>query len=303
VPASRSRTNEWRRCLQQVFERGGAIEIAIAHPDATGSCEPLAHVSGGDIVWRVRLLDLCDDEIVIEQPTALGRAIDFMPNIDLVGAIAIGQNRWTFRTSHIALVELRGPRAVKAMRIRMPDHVERSVRRQMRVETTSLQLPEIDIWPLLDPKTVVVAERYNDMAFDASMRGEPCADPADIEAMMPTVGPRFHATLMNLGGGGLGLRVEPESAMYFSHHRVFWIRADLKPELQVPVCCTGKAVHTHIDSAMRTYAGIQFDFSFHPAHERTVAEQIRCYIMTQQDLQQQAKRLIEETERQRRKAA
>lgn len=295
VPASRSRTNEWRRCLQQVFERGGAIEIAIARPESASN-EPLVHVSGGDIVWRVRLLDLSDDEIVVEQPTALGRPIDFAAGIDLVGAIAIGQNRWTFRSTHICLAELRGPRPIRAMRIRMPDHVERSTRRQMRVETSGLKLPQIDIWPLLDPKSVVVAERYNEVAFEASLQGEPYREPTEPEAMMPTVGPRFHATLMNLGGGGVGLRVEAEDAAYFSHHRVFWLRANLRPELAVPVCCTGKVVHTHIDSAMCTYAGIQFDFSFHPAHERFVAEQIRLYIMTQQDLQRQAKRLVQETD-------
>ena len=304
MPASRSRTNEWRRCLQQIFERGGAIEIAIARPESTGN-EPLLHVSGGDIVWRVRLLEMNDNEIVVEQPSALGRSIDFAANLDMVGAIAIGQNRWTFHTVHIGLVELRGPRPIRAMRLRMPDHVDRSVRRQLRVETAGLQLPQIEIWPLLDPKSVVVAERYNEVAFEASLNGERYKEPTEPEAMMPTVGPLFHATLMNLGGGGMGLRVEPEDSMYFNHHRVFWLRSVLKPELDVPVVCTGKAVHTHIDSAMRTYVGIQFDFSFHPAHERFVAEQIRRYIMTQQDLQQQAKKLIEESAKQapKRKAA
>lgn len=302
MPASRSRTNEWRRCLQQIFERGGAIEIAVAHPEAN-TLEPIAHVSGGDIVWRVRVLDLTDEEIVVEQPSALGRAIDFAADIDLVGAIAIGQNRWAFRSTHIGLAELRGPRPVRVMRIRMPDRVERSIRRQLRVDTTGLRLPQIDVWPLLDPKSVVIAERYNEVAFEASLQGEAYRDPAEPEEMMPTVGPRFQATLMNLGGGGMGLRVEAEDSMQFSHHRVFWLRATLKPELEVPVCCTGKVVHTHIDSAMRTYAGVQFDFSFHPAHERFVAEQIRRYIMTQQDLQRQAKRQIEECERGARRAA
>ncbi len=302
MPASRSRTNEWRRCIQQIFERGGAIEIAIAHA-ASDSLEPLAHVSGGDIVWRVRVVDLTDDEIVVEQPCALGRPIDFAAGIDLVGAIAIGQNRWTFRSVHIRQAEWLGPRPMRVMRIRMPDHVERSVRRQLRVDTAGLRLPHIDIWPLLDPKSVVVAERFNEVAFEASLQGEPYSEPSDPEAIMPTLGPRFEATLMNLGGGGVGLRVEPEDSSYLNHHRVFWLRADLRPELKVPICCTGKVVHTHIDSAMRTYAGIQFDFSFHQPHERCVAEQIRLYIMTQQELQQQAKRLIEESERQHRRAA
>ncbi|MDZ4756243.1 MAG: hypothetical protein SGJ11_17340 [Phycisphaerae bacterium] len=293
MPASRSRTHEWRRSLQQTLERGGAIEIAIAHPEAHGQ-EPMAHMSGGDIVWRVRIVSLSDDEMVVEQPSALGLPIEFTSGIHLVGAIAIGQNRWTFRSMHIAPAELRGPRPVRAMRICMPTTVERSIRRVLRVDTAALQLPHMEMWPLLDPRSVIVAERWNEVVFEASLLGEVKPLPADTESMMPTVGPRFGATLMNLGGGGVGLRVEPEDTVQLTRHRTFWMRLDLRPEIDVPICATGKVVHTHIDSSMRTYAGVQFDFSFHPTHEHFVAEQIRRYIMTQQQLQQQAKRLVED---------
>ncbi len=293
MPASRSRTHEWRRSLQQTFERGGAIEIAIAHPKST-SPEPLAHVSGGDIVWRVRILDLTDQEMVVEQPSALGVSISFDCGIELVGAIAIGQNRWTFRTSHLGTKSMCGPRPIRAMRIRMPETVDRSMRRALRVETAALQLPQMEVWPLLDPRSVVVAERWNEVQMEALLQGEQCSEPSDPESLMPTVGPRFPATLMNLGGGGVGLRVEPEDSVQLNRHRTFWIRLDLRPELTVPICATGKVVHTHIDSGMRTYAGVQFDFTYHPAHERFVAEQIRRYIMMQQQLQQQAKEILDQ---------
>ena len=301
MPASRSRTHEWRRSLQQIFERGGAIEVAIAHPEAR-TAEPMAHVAGGAIVWRVRVLQMNEHEIVVEQPSALGMPIAFDAGIDLVGAIAIGQNRWTFRTVHLAPTELRGPRPIRAMRIRMPDVVERSMRRTLRVDTTSLQLPSVEVWPLLDPKSVVVAERWNEVVFEASLQGEMCPEPADPESLMPTVGPKFGAILMNLGGGGVGLRIEPEDSVQLTRHRTFWIRMNLKPELETPICATGKIVHTHIDSSMRTYAGVQFDFTFHPAHERFVGEQIRRYIMAQQELQRQAKRLLEDPARDRKVA-
>lgn len=277
-----------------MHDRGGAIEITIARP-AAASTEPSANLAGGDIVWRVRVLGLSEDEILVEQPAALGRAIDIAAGIDLVGAIAIGQNRWLFRTVHIGPSEVQGahPRPTRCMRIRMPDHVERSSRRGIRVDTTALHLPKVDVWPLLDPRSVVVAERYAEVALEAALQGEVLPDAQDGEHLLPTVGPKFSASLMNLGGGGVGIKVESENASSLGHHRVFWLRLALRPELPVPICATAKVVHTHIDSAQCTYAGLQFDFTFNPGHQRFVAEQIRRYIMMQQDLQRQAKQQIE----------
>ncbi|MFO0827384.1 MAG: hypothetical protein U0572_04470 [Phycisphaerales bacterium] len=290
MPASRSRTQEWRRSLQQVCDRGGAIEFAVANPSAR-SCEPVAHVSGGDIVWRVRLLKLTDTEMVLEQPNALGRPIEIHKGMELVGAIAIGQNRWLFRSQMLGALEVTGfgPRPIRAVRIRMPETVDRSSRRSLRVSTADLRLPAVEVWPLLDPRSVVIAERWNEVAFEAALAGDPCPAPADPESLMPTTGPRFVASLMNLGGGGVGLRVTHEDAPNFSRHRLFWIRLSLEPELPVPICCTGKLVHTHIDSLQCTYAGIAFDFTFNPVHERFVADQIRRYIMMRQELLQQAR--------------
>ena len=39
--------------LQQIHERGGAIEFAIAHPER-GETDPSLHATGPDLVWRVR---------------------------------------------------------------------------------------------------------------------------------------------------------------------------------------------------------------------------------------------------------
>ena len=106
---------------------------------------------------------------------------------------------------------------------------------------------------------------------------------------MPTVGPRFSATLMNLGGGGIGLRVDSDAAVALGRHRVFWIRMPLTPELDVPVMATGKIVHTHIDSMHRTYAGVAFDFTFNTEHQQLVADQISVYIERLQATQLEAK--------------
>ena len=293
MPASRSRTNEWRRSLQQVFDRGGAIEFAIARPDTAGDSDDLHdHAAGADLVWRVKVLQLTEEEMTVEAPMALGRNIVIDPDIELVGAISIGQNRWMFRTRNLGIApgESNRSRSQRALRLSLPENVRRCQRRARRFDTRDLKLPEVEVWPLLDPKSVLPAERSVKIAWESSCGGEPVdQDSICSDAVMPTVGPRFSATLMNLGGGGIGLRVDHDAAQALGRHRVFWIRMPLPPELDVPVLATGKVVHTHIDSMHRTYAGVAFDFTFNNAHQDLVAEQISTYIERLQSSQLAAK--------------
>jgi hypothetical protein len=265
-----------------VFERGGAIEFAVMRPDVNlDSNDPQQHARGGDLVWRVKVLKLSAESMTVEAPMALGRNIDIEPGIELVGAISIGQNRWMFRTRNLGEVDgsSEKSRSHRALKLALPEKVRRCQRRAPRFDIRELQLPEVEVWPLLDPKTVILAERSIELAWNASKVGEkPDLGAARSEGIMPTVGPSFSATLMNLGGGGLGLRVEQEDAQSIARHRVFWIRMPLSPELEVPVCATGKVVHTHIDSQQRTYIGIAFDFTFNSGHQQVVSEQIQHYI-------------------------
>ena len=125
MPASRSRTNEWRRSLQQVFERGGAIEFAVARPDTGADSDDLHdHAAGADLVWRVKVLKLTDKEMTVEAPMALGRNIDIEPGIELVGAISIGQNRWMFRTRNIgeSSPENSKSRSHRVLRLSLPEN-------------------------------------------------------------------------------------------------------------------------------------------------------------------------------------
>ena len=285
MPAKRSRTLQWRRCLTQVRDRRGALEIAfLRHNERAGN------TVGSHLLWRVRLLDLTEDEILVEPPMALGEVMPVEPGVDIVAILAVGQNRWTFTTTHLGLTEHHsGPnRTIAAMRLAMPRTVQRCQRRShYRMETTGLVLPEAEVWPLLDPKSVLLAERANELQFDddrEAVSGIPRSLPADglDGALMPEVGPKFTATLLNIGGGGVGLRVQPQDAQSLARHTVFWLRFGLPPELTTPICATGKLVHTSIDSTQHTYAGMAFDFSFNPVHQRFVVEQIIRFIAMQQ---------------------
>jgi hypothetical protein len=57
------------------------------------------------------------------------------------------------------------------------------------------------------------------------------------------------------------------------------------------ICATGKLVHTHMESTHDLYAGMAFDFTFNPAHERFVIDQICRYIALQQGAQLHSLRL------------
>jgi hypothetical protein len=271
MPASRSRTTEWRRSLEQLRDRDGAIEIAVAR-DGAGSDESI--LNSTDLVWRVRVLELSQSEVSVDLPFALGRAVELPEGTPLVCAIAIGQNRWMFRTVVTGAWTARAPypRTHRGVRLTLPDHVERCLRRTTRVDVGGVTLPKVDMWPLLEPRSVLPAERASELAFKAAMAGEAPLPTSDD--LLPTVGPGFRATLVNLGGGGLGVLVEASDAASLSRHRMFWLRFTLGDIMPVPICAAARVVHTHMDSSHRIYAGISFDFDFNPAHQRVVGEQL-----------------------------
>ncbi len=274
MPAHRSRTAEWKRSMTQVFERGGAIEVAIAHADS--SAEERA---AGDLIWRLHVVELRDEDVLVEFPTTAGMPLPLHSGVDLIGAITVGQNRWTFRTR--TLGELPG-RAGHFLRLQLPDSVERCQRRHARLELGGLTPPVIDAFPLLNPASVHDAQ----VAYDAAARqwlDHRVASPEPTRR--PEVGPPVNAELMNIAAGGVGLRVEPVDAAAFTRHRTFWLRIPLGASMPVPIVVAAKLAHTRLDSSQRTYLGLGFDFSFHPAHADTLARQLARYAQDRQAAQ------------------
>jgi hypothetical protein len=275
MPASRSRTLEWRRSLEELCQKGGSLEVAITRDDGRGH----------DLVWRLRILDVRDDGIVVENPGALGRALPLHVGTRLVAYIVIGQNRWEFRTAVLESIPPGRHADARngASRLSLPERVERCLRRHARFDVGPLALPPVDVWPLLDPKSAVAAERANELAWAAFLEGKPVT--TDEEALLPTVGPKLTGHLANMGGGGAGLLIEPAQAGLLSRHRLFWVRLALGDGCPVPIVACAKLVHTHIDSTQRTYAGLSFDFAFNPAHQRTVAAQVEHSVRTLEERQ------------------
>lgn len=279
MPAARSRTENWRRSLQNLHQRGGALEITL--PRVVATQRPDDEDAASDLIWRVRILDLSDTEVLVEEPMVLGRAIPLAEGLEVVGIIALGQNRWMFRSAILERVSYRErSNTHTALRLSLPDRVERCQRRNFyRVSTIGLNLPRVECYPLLDPLSAIDAEIANrvdiESVIDTPIAGRvgPAEDP-----QVPLVGDALDTTLMNVGGGGVGLIVTPTDRTAFERHRLFWLRIPLEPYISIPIAVSARLRHTHIDSSQRLYAGLQFDFSHNPSHERFVVDQVCRYV-------------------------
>lgn len=294
MPAVRSRTENWQRSLHQLLERRGCLELTL--PSAVKrNDEGLAITHAGtpdagpaSIIWRVRVLDINETSILVERPEALGARFPIQDGVALVGVIAIGQNRWMFNTESLGCESaVINHRAVDALRIQMPDDVERCQRRSFyRVSTINLNLPKVEVYHLPDPMSAVAAETANRKTIlDRLDRGIIATITPDEEPLIPAVGHKAEATLHNLGGGGVGLIFDQGEASTLRTNATYWLRIHLNHFVPAPLAVTARLRHERIDSQSRTHAGFAFDFSCNPTHQDFIIDQLCRYTaLIQRDL-------------------
>ncbi len=276
MPASRSRTERWRQSLQRIRDRRGGLEFTIDR--AQGQDHDTA-----DIVWRVRLIDFNDDTMTLEHPGAMGCAFEIAKNTPLIGIMSVGQNRWMFRT-HVLSSSHGALRAAEdTLKVAMPTTVERCMRRAFnRTRVGSINLPAVDVYPLLDPASTAPCESASRVLTEQlRAKGEQANISAD-PVMLPQVGPRFTAQLANLGGGGVGLVVDKDNKQPLDTHHLFWLSVDLRPTIPAPLVMAARLAHTHIDSQGNTYAGLAFEFGHASDHKNFILDQINHFIRESQ---------------------
>jgi hypothetical protein len=314
VPASRSRTERWRDCLEQIHQRGGGIEFALAGPtppphlarttdapnvasdESSDADADIAAESTGndaavfgpkDLVWRVRLLHLTEDMLVVEQPAAMGQTVRIAADQDLVCVMTVGQNRWMFRTRTLGdrVVPVDQGR-VAGLCLQMPTTVERCMRRNFcRVSMAELHLPHVECWPLFNPASVVPTETANRSLIRQAIAGDKAAIQAALAAepsALADAGPMFRARLLNIGGGGVGLIIDRSEAAGLDKARSVWLRINLQPKIPAPIGMTTKLAHSHVDSEGNVHAGLAFDFSLNPAHRDFIVEQFQRVVASLQ---------------------
>lgn len=280
MPASRSRTERWQDCLWNIYERGGGLEIAVGHtPAASSPSSPAADPAQDaddqpeqhpDLVWRVRVLNLTEDEIVLEQPGTLGKPFVIEAGTPLLCAMAVGQNKWMFHARALGSLPGRGPAARPALRVSMPEKVERCRRRtHERISTATLSYPPVRCSPLLDPSSAATAQLACRVAHERAASGD--HSPSQVR---PEIGPGLTATLVNIGGGGVGLRFDREQAGAVDSSRLYWVEINLGEALPAPVHVAARIAHTHIDSSQNLYAGLAFEFGLDAPHRSFIISAI-----------------------------
>ncbi|MEO0511855.1 MAG: PilZ domain-containing protein [Planctomycetota bacterium] len=253
---NRSKTQRWRSTLKQLCERQGTIEISI---EGSGDDAMLR-----DLVWRVRLIRVADEHLVIAAPAAARRTVQLEPGCPLVAAMAVGQNRWMFHTRVLDDPALRDGRP-PVLGLEMPTTVERCLRRAFfRISTVELKLPSVRLWPLHERASAVpveIASRHTEES---------------PHLIQPDMGQEFEGTLLNIGGGGLGLLVPSQHAARLRQKSLIWINLDLGDGLPL-LLMTGRLSHVRLDSNGDLHSGVVFDFSMDPAHEAFIGERICAY--------------------------
>lgn len=271
MPANRSRTERWRDCLHQICERGGGLEFAVDQGDQPDR---------KDLVWRVHVYRVENNTLLVEHPGSMGQSFPVPAGTPLVGIMAVGQNRWMFRTSVLSVETIptrHGPR--QALRLASPETVERCARRNAdRTPTLGLDLPMVDCWPLLDARTATAIEVANRVQITDLLNQGGTAVSCDDPAALPEVGPAFSARLANIGGGGIGLVIPRQDHATVDSVHPYFLRIDLRPAVPAPLLLTARVAHTHIDSQQNTYAGFAFEFSHNAEHKSFVVSQIARYV-------------------------
>lgn len=286
MPASRSRTERWRDSLQSICERGGGIEFSIArtlpYEPAIEGAESGSRVAP-DLMWRVRVLQLTEEEILIERPNAMGHPVTIEDGLELIAVMSVGQNKWMFHTRKLGQADGPSPfhATAQGLRLAMPTRVERCHRRDfLRISTAELHLPRVECWPLLNPTSVGPAELANrTMIQELERSGRPFTLTAEADtALLPEVGPPFEASLMNIGGGGAGLLFSKSDASAAERSRLLWMRLHLMPLIPAPLGVTARLAHKHMDSAQNLIAGAAFEFTWNTSHRDFVVEQITRFV-------------------------
>ncbi|MBO6514823.1 MAG: hypothetical protein JJ974_12745, partial [Phycisphaerales bacterium] len=243
-----------------------------------------------NLVWRVRLLDYDDDTLTLEHPGAMGLSFHIDEGVPLIGILSVGQNRWMFHTKTLPSSTHNSRNGTfKALKVKMPDQVERCMRRNFdRTSTARVDLPTVSAWPLINHVSATPVEIANRMMIEQLREQGTTASAAFDPQMLPEVGPRFEAKLANIGGGGVGLVVDKDNRSALDSVQQFWLSINLMPAVPAPLVMVARMAHTHLDSQQNTYAGLAFDFSKSSGHREFVIKEIDRFIRDSQSAHRKA---------------
>jgi c-di-GMP-binding flagellar brake protein YcgR len=283
---------EWQLSLQKLALRNGVMELepADAKPapqahvvvDETGEAQAAQTLS-----WRVRLLKLDGQSVIIERPTSAHQPVVIKPGDAVTGTMLEGSTRWSLSMVVIEQLpfKLNGAQSIVALRLSWPKQVTNAQRREFfRVDTAGAIIPPLTIWKLADPASCVEFERYNELVHKMRGRSENIPKPH-----FPQIADPFSARLIDLSGGGLCVSVARTLKTTLDEKPMLWLQLTL-PEAVEPYYAAARIAHTHIESALVMQLGLSFSFEHNPPHKRFMVDEMCRFANKLQRLQLQRTR-------------
>jgi c-di-GMP-binding flagellar brake protein YcgR len=286
--ATRS-VSDFRKALEETAARDAVVELALAYPPKQ---EPNADPNNPAVnpQWRVRLLDLDDEELIIERPApqVSANTPGLEHGLALDATIGSGASRWTFRTQVIARQhhQLNAKQKVAAIRLAAPTRIRSAQRRSFfRVSMANASAQPVHLWALFNPATCVPAEKANQALHEAD---PPPEQPP--HSPLPAIGDHFTAELVDISGNGLGLSIGARETIKIEKHRLYWVQLQL-PDLAWPLLFVAQLVHVRHDRAhRRANLGMQLVYKHHPPYQKFVEDMICRFTVREQRRQLQRQR-------------
>lgn len=203
----------WQAKLHDMAQRNEAIDMT---PDSDGDLD--ASVPA----FRVRVLNLGKDSILIEFPTSHDTIKFFRPDAVLRLTLGVSQARWEMHVKVIGRVKLKlnETTRVPALRVTLPTTVKVGQRRDFyRAPTAAMNVQPVLMLPL-ESREFEPPDGDLRILLRRSRKEE--VDPKNPDQYRPMT-----AKLLNISGAGIGVAITDQEAIRVAANQWFWTQIEL----------------------------------------------------------------------------
>jgi hypothetical protein len=274
----------WPHLLRSACQRNAAVDLV---PLESLADEPMLiersdnHFEATERpTWRVRMLSLERDALIVERPRIAGAPVSIAPGTMVEGVITDGSRRWSFISRVIDQVRqsLNGEQVVAGVRLSIPTRVQESQRRDYyRVSVAGIDLPPVKMSVLHDSDAVLAYQKYNRLIHRLAGRtsGMKVVVPA-----LPATGEAMTATAIDVSGGGLCLAAESSAEAMLVALPQLWVEFNV-PGAFGPIFSSARPAHWHHDGR-RLVVGLCFNFDRDRDHADFIGDIVCRFAAEQQ---------------------
>lgn len=279
--------SRWDRLIREAIARDAVIDLAPIESQGVGSHivvrSEADYESADRPVWRVRLLTIDQNTLLVDRPTIAQHPVTVHPGTILQGLLVDGDSRWSFMTRVIesTRVQINEDHHLSGLRLAWPINFQTAQRRDFfRVDVAGAELPPVRAIELKDVDAAIAYEKHERLLHRLIGREN---EPVPAAPPMPETGRAFSGRAIDLSGGGMCLSVDVEAEPLLELLPLLWIRIAL-PHMPRELHLTARVTHWHRDGE-RLLLGLAFCHSGDAEQRAFVADLVCRFTAEQQRLQ------------------